>query len=190
MSVTLQSIRKDVMFEPTDMIVANWPVRIGEVFVKEGDPVPPGAPILSLTDPNFTVTLQASASDRTKLKVGQHCTVELVGGVNEVPGTISELDQNLTTLSSSTPGQTPQEVYEGKIEVGDLGAADGAAVTITVVDQQDTNVHHRADRGGEAERVGPGRRAGDRSRERRQDRTRCPSPPDSPRARTSRSRRA
>ena len=61
--------------------------------MKEGDPVPPGTPILSLTDPNFTVTLQASASDRTKLKVGQHCTVELVGGDNEVPGTISELDR-------------------------------------------------------------------------------------------------
>jgi multidrug efflux pump subunit AcrA (membrane-fusion protein) len=30
-------------------------------------------------------------------------------------------------------------VYEGKIEVGDLGAADGAAVTIKVIDQQETN---------------------------------------------------
>ena len=95
-TVTLRSIQKDVVFEPTDMIVGNWPIRIGQVFVKEGDPVPPGTPVLSLTEPNFTVTLQASASDRTKLKVGQHCTVELVGGENEEPGTISELDSNQT----------------------------------------------------------------------------------------------
>jgi multidrug efflux pump subunit AcrA (membrane-fusion protein) len=138
-TVTLRSIQKDVTFAPTDMIVASWPIRVGQVFVKEGDPVPPGTPILSLTDPNFTVTLQASASDRTKLKVGQHCTVSLVGGVNENQGTISELDQNLTSLDAGTPGGAPTQVYQGKIQVGDLGAADGAAVTIKVVDQQETN---------------------------------------------------
>jgi hypothetical protein len=138
--VTLVSIQKNVAFEPTDMIVGNWPIRIGQVFVDEGDPVTPGAPILSLTAPNFTVTLQANASDRTKLKVGQHCTVELVGGETEEPGTISELDSTETTLTATTPGATPQSVYEGKIQVGDLGAADGAAVTIDVTDQQETNV--------------------------------------------------
>jgi multidrug efflux pump subunit AcrA (membrane-fusion protein) len=138
--VTLRSIQKDVQFLPTDMIVADWPIRVGQVFVKEGDPLPPGTPVLSLTDPNFTVTLQASATDRTKLKVGQHCTVQLSGGQNEEPGTISELDSNLTSLDSTTPGATPQQVYEGKIQVGDLGAADGASVTIKVIDQQETNV--------------------------------------------------
>ena len=138
-TVTLRSIQKDVVFLPTDMIVGTWPIRVGQVFVKEGDPLPPGTPVLSLTDPNFTVTLQASASDRTKLKVGQHCTVTLAGGVNEEPGTISELDSNLTSLDAASPGGTQQQVYEGKIEVGDLGAADGAAVTIKVIDQQETN---------------------------------------------------
>ena len=115
-------------------------VRIGEIFVKTGDPVAPGAPILSLTEPNFTVTLQASPSDRTKLQVGQHCTVELVGGENQVSGTISELDADQTSVSSSTPGQAQQQVYEGQIEVSDLGAADGAAVSINVIDQQATDV--------------------------------------------------
>ncbi|HET9517065.1 MAG TPA: Calx-beta domain-containing protein, partial [Actinoplanes sp.] len=66
-TVTLRSLQRDVVFEPTDMIVGQWPIRIGQVFVKEGDAVPPGTAVLSLTDPNFTVTLQASASDRTKL---------------------------------------------------------------------------------------------------------------------------
>jgi multidrug resistance efflux pump len=139
-TVTLRSIKKDVLFLPTDMIVANWPVRVGQVFVKEGDPLAPGSPVLSLTEPNFTVTLQASATDRTKLKVGQHCTVELAGGVTAEPGTISELDSNLTSLDAATPGGPQQQVYEGKIQVGDLGAADGASVTIKVIDQQETNV--------------------------------------------------
>ena len=138
-TVTVRSIQKDVVFIPTDMIVGTWPIRVGQVFVKEGDPLPPGTPIMSLTDPNFTVTLQASASDRTKLKVGQHCTVTLVGGVNEEPGTISELDSNLTSLDAATPGGAQHQVYEGKIQVGDLGAADGASVTIKVVDQEKVN---------------------------------------------------
>jgi multidrug efflux pump subunit AcrA (membrane-fusion protein) len=138
-SVVLRSIQKDVVFVPTDMIVGRWPIRVGQVFVKEGDPLPPGTAVMSLTDPNFTVTLQASASDRTKLKVGQHCTVTLAGGVNEQPGTISELDSNLTSLDAASPGGQQQQVYEGKIDVGDLGAADGASVTIKVIDQQETN---------------------------------------------------
>jgi multidrug efflux pump subunit AcrA (membrane-fusion protein) len=139
-TVTLRSIRKDVVFQPTDMIVGHWPIRIGQVFVKEGDPLPPGTPVLSLTDPAFTVTLQASASDRTKLAVGQKCTVKLTGGTKEASGTISELDQNLTSLSSSTPGAAAQQVYQGKINVTDLGAADGASVAIDVTVQQRTNV--------------------------------------------------
>ncbi len=138
--VTLRSIRKDVSFEPTDMIVGNWPIRVGQVFVKEGDPLPPGTPILSLTDPTFTVTLQASASDRTKLAVGQKATVKLTGGATEVPGVITELDQNLTSLAAAQPGATGQQVYEGKISVSDLGAADGASVSIDVTVQQRTNV--------------------------------------------------
>jgi multidrug efflux pump subunit AcrA (membrane-fusion protein) len=138
-TVTLRSIQKDVVFVPTDMIVGTWPIRVGQVFVKEGDPLPPGTPVMSLTDPNFTVTLQASASDRTKLKVGQHVTVTLAGGVTEEPGTISELDSNLTSLEASAPGGAQQQVYEGEIAVGDLGAADGAAVTIKVITEDAAN---------------------------------------------------
>jgi multidrug efflux pump subunit AcrA (membrane-fusion protein) len=132
-NVVLRSIQKDVIFQPTDMIVAKWPVRIGQVFVKEGDPVPPGTAVLSLTDPNFTVTLQASATDRTKLEVGQHVTVQIAGGTEEQSGTISQLDDNLTALEASQPGGAQQQVYEGEIQVGDLGAADGASVTIKVI---------------------------------------------------------
>ncbi len=153
-TVVLQSIEKDVVFEPTDMIVASWPIRVGQIYVKAGDTVAPGSPVLSLTEPNFTVTLQASASDRTKLQLGQHCTVQLVGGTNQVSGTISELDADQTLIGGSDSsagagggagagagaGATQQQVYEGQIEVPDLGAADGAAVTIDVIDKQETNV--------------------------------------------------
>ena len=66
-TVTLQSLNSNVTFEPTDMIVDQWPIRVGQVFLKAGAPVAPGEAVLSLTEPNLTVTLQASAADRSKL---------------------------------------------------------------------------------------------------------------------------
>ena len=190
-TVTLRSIRKDVVFEPTDMIVGHWPIRIGQVFVKEGDPLPPGTPILSLTDPTFTVTLQASASDRTKLDGrSERARSSSTGGDKEVDGTISELDQNLTSLTASTPGGTrgpglrrqDQRLRSrrGRRRVGEH-RRDGAT---------EDERHHGADRGGEAERLRPGRRARHRPQEPLARHRRRRSRPDSPKARTSRSRRA
>ncbi|HXQ60806.1 MAG TPA: Calx-beta domain-containing protein [Acidimicrobiales bacterium] len=135
-TVVLQTLRTDVTFEPTDMIVGTWPTRVGQVFVKAGAPATPGEAILSLTEPDLTVTLQASAANRTMLKVGQSCTVQISGATTSAPGTITELDSTPTNISSSAPGGGSSQVYEGKIEVPDLNGADGSSVSITVVDQQ------------------------------------------------------
>ena len=95
----------------------------------------PGEAMLSLTESDLTVTLQASAADRSKLAVGQHCTVQIAGETNEGSGTITELDATPTVLSSGGAAGASQ-VYEGKIEVSDLTGADGSQVSINVVDQQ------------------------------------------------------
>jgi multidrug efflux pump subunit AcrA (membrane-fusion protein) len=133
--VVLRTINRNVVFEPLDMIVGNWPIRVGQVMVKEGDPVEPGTPLMTLTDTTFTVTLEADPSDRTQLKVGDPCTVKLSGGSAEANGVISELDSNI-----STDDVTKQQVYKGKITVGDLGAADGATVSIDVTVEDKPNV--------------------------------------------------
>ena len=135
-TVVLQTLRTDVMFEPTDMIVGTWPTRVGQVFVKAGDPVTPGEPILTLTEPDLTVTLQASAANRSMLEVGQSCTVQIAGATTSASGTIIELDSTPTDIAPSTPGGGSTQAYEGRIEVPHLNGADGAAVSITVVDQQ------------------------------------------------------
>jgi len=135
--VVLQSIQTNVSFEPTDMIVGQWPTRVGTVYVKSGNPVTPGEPILSLTEPELSVTLQASAADRSKLAVGQPATVQIDGENNTYAGTITELDANATTVSSGTGSS--QQVYEGRIEVPNISGADGSQVSITVIDQQENN---------------------------------------------------
>ena len=128
-TVTLQSLQTNITFEPTDMIVGPWPTRIGTVFVKAGATVAPGEPILSLVEPDLSVTLQATAADRTKLAVGQTCTVQIDGENNSGTGVITELDSDTTTVGTA-------QVYEGTVEVSGLTGADGSQVSITVVDQQ------------------------------------------------------
>jgi hypothetical protein len=138
-TVQLQSITSSVSFEPTDMIVGNWPIRVGTVFVKTGNPVQPGTPIIELTEPDLSVTLQASASNRGNLRVGQSCTVQISGGENQVQGTITQLDSSPTNVGQ---GGQSNLVYEGRVDSPDLAqlnGTDGAQVSITAVDQQVTN---------------------------------------------------
>jgi hypothetical protein len=128
-TVPLLTLNTDVVFIPTDMIVAHWPTRVSKVLVEQGDIVPAGTPLFSITEAGFTVTLKASAADRSKLKVGQQVTVQVQGGDKSAPGVITELDETATI-----DPETKQQTYEGKVQVqGDLGAADGAPVTIDVV---------------------------------------------------------
>jgi multidrug efflux pump subunit AcrA (membrane-fusion protein) len=134
--VAVQTVNEDVTFHPTDMIVGTWPTRLGQMIVDEGQFVPAGTALFSLTDSGFTVTLKATASDRTKLQLGQQVTATLVGGTETAQGTISALDENATVNKD-----TGEQTYEGKVELqGDLGAADGALVTLDVVIQEKTDV--------------------------------------------------
>jgi len=126
-TVEIRTIDDDVVFMPGDMVVADWPVRAGTVFVEEGDYVQRGTPLFDLTEPVFTITLFASPTDRAKLAEGQSVTVNLAAGDQESPGTIVELDDNATVSGTS-------ETYEGVVEsVDDLVGVDGAVVTIDVV---------------------------------------------------------
>jgi hypothetical protein len=134
LDIPLLTLADDVVFEPTDMIAGHWPIRVGEVLVEEGAAVQAGTPLLSLTDAGLTVTLKASASDRTKLQAGQKVTVKLEGTTDDVEGVISELDDTATTDE-----QSKQQTYEGKVNIGDFAAADGASVSIDVVLDQRTD---------------------------------------------------
>ena len=126
-SVEIRTIDDDVVFKPGDMVVGDWPVRVGTVFVEEGDYVQRGTPLFDLTEPEFTITLFASPTDRAKLAEGQSVTVNLDAGDQESPGRIVELDDNATVSGTS-------ETYEGVVEaVEDLVGVDGAVVTIDVV---------------------------------------------------------
>jgi hypothetical protein len=128
-AVPLFTLNTDVVFIPTDIIVAQWPTPVSKVLVEAGDIVPAGTPLFSITESGFTVTLKASAGDRSDLEVGQQVTVQVQGGTASATGVITELDETATV-----DPETQQQTYEGKVQVqGDLGAADGAPVTIDVI---------------------------------------------------------
>ena len=125
--IEIRTIDDDVVFLPTDMIVADWPARVGSVAVDEGEFVLQGSTLLSLTEPDFTIRLFATPTERASLDVGQEVLVKLSAGDQEVDGTITQLDD-----SASTAGGT--ETYEGVVETSiPLAGVDGAAVAIDVV---------------------------------------------------------
>jgi multidrug efflux pump subunit AcrA (membrane-fusion protein) len=126
-TVPINVINDDVTFKPSDMLVADWPARIGKVEVDEGEFVLQGNVVLSLTEPQFTITMKVSPTDRAELVVGQAVFVDLKVGGQILPGTISELDD------SATVGSAGEELYEGVITVtGEFSAVDGATVSIDV----------------------------------------------------------
>ena len=128
--IPIRTILDDVFFMPGDMVVADWPARVGSVEVEEGDLVQRATPLFNLTDPGFTITLFASPTDRSKLAEGQPVTVNLASGGQEVEGIITHLDDTATTSGGS-------ETYEGVVETAEtLVGVDGAVVTIDVVVEQ------------------------------------------------------
>ena len=128
--VAIRTIEDDVVFMPGDMVVADWPTRVGKVHVDEGSFVAPGAALLTLTEPAFTITLFASPTDRAKLRIGQEVTIELAAGDQESSGVITSLDDSASSQGTS-------ERYEGVVEaVEELVAVEGAVVTIDVVVDQ------------------------------------------------------
>lgn len=126
-TVEINTINDDVVFLPSDMVVADWPARIGTVEVDEGEFVLQGAPVLTLTEPVFTITLAVSATDRAKLKVGQVVDVSLDSSDQDLPGVIATLEDSATISDSG------EEQYKGTVTVtGDVAGVDGAHATIDV----------------------------------------------------------
>jgi hypothetical protein len=126
-TVLIETINDDVVFLPADMLVADWPARIGKVEVDEGEFVLQGNVVLSLTEPAFTITMKVSPTDRAELVIGQAVSVDLKVGAQILPGIISSLDD------SATVGPNGEEQYEGTVEVsGEFDAVDGARVSIDV----------------------------------------------------------
>ena len=76
-TVQIETIDDDVLFLPGDMVVASWPARIGTVSVDDGEFILLGQQVLTLTEPDFTITLTLNPTDRGNLEVGMEVEVEL-----------------------------------------------------------------------------------------------------------------
>jgi len=135
-TVTVETIDDDVIFLPGDMVVASWPARIGTVSVDDGEFILLGQQVLTLTEPDFTITLTLNPTDRGNLEVGMAVEVELQASDQEaVPGVILELDETATVTSDGS------ERYEGVIETFEvLDAVDGASVNVDVTREERVDV--------------------------------------------------
>lgn len=126
-TVTITTLNNGVIFEPSDMLVANWPSRIGTIDVKAGEFVLQGKTLFNLTEPDFTVVMSVSPTDRAKLAIGQLAKVNFNAGETIIDGQISQLDDSPTVDAQGNA------TYEGKVSVQtDLASVDGAKVSIDV----------------------------------------------------------
>jgi len=131
-TICIYTLNTNVFFLPTDMVTIAGPTALGKVFVKQGDAAPSGTPLFTLTEPNIAVSLQVSASDRTKLKVGQAATVQVQNSTVSAPGIVTKVDDFATTDKD-----TKKQYYAGTVQVqGTLNAADGTPVTVKVVTKE------------------------------------------------------
>ena len=134
--VTIETIDDDVVFLPGDMVVASWPARVGTVSVDDGEFILLGQEVLTLTEPDFTITLTLNPTDRGNLEVGMAVEVEIQASDEEaVPGVILELDETATVTGDGS------ERYEGVIETVEvLDAVDGASVNVDVTREEKVDV--------------------------------------------------
>jgi len=134
-SIPLFTLNDDVVFQPTDMLVGDWPSRVGTVFVKEGQSAPEGSPVIEITEDDFTVSIGVPAADRAELRVGMQVEVEIDASSVDTIGTITELDENATVDDAGS------ERYEGRIDIDtEFDAVDGSIATITVVTSEAVDV--------------------------------------------------
>lgn len=134
-SITIRALDDDVVFQPTDMLVADWPVVIGDVAVEVGDQLVRGSPILALSESSFSIVLTVGAAERAELEIGQVVEVDLTVGDQILNGTIATLDE------SATIGPNGEELFEGTVQVaGDFAGVDGASVTVDVTLAQAVDV--------------------------------------------------
>ena len=135
-TVQIETIDDDVLFLPGDMVVASWPARIGTVSVDDGEFILLGQQVLTLTEPDFTITLTLNPTDRGNLEVGMAVEVELQASDQDaVPGVILELDETATVAADGS------ERYEGVIQTfEDLDAVDGASVNVDVTREEKIDV--------------------------------------------------
>ena len=134
--VTIETIDDDVVFLPGDMVVASWPARVGTVSVDDGEFILLGQEVLTLTEPDFTITLTLNPTNRGNLEVGMPVEVEIQASDEEaVPGIILELDETATVTGDGS------ERYEGVIETFEvLDAVDGASVNVDVTREEKVDV--------------------------------------------------
>lgn len=127
-SVTIDTLDDDVVFHPSDMVVASWPAQVGRIPVSVGDLVGRGAPLFQLVDTSYSINLTVGAAERAKLLVGQRVSVDLTVGNQILDGVIASLD------ASATLGPNGEQRFQGLVTVdSDYDAVDGASVRVDVV---------------------------------------------------------
>jgi peptidoglycan hydrolase-like protein with peptidoglycan-binding domain len=124
--------------DPSQVLFAPGPLRVGEQKAQVGDRVGPGAPIFSWTGTVREVTVALPVEDQHLVRPGGTVTVELPGG-----STVSGRIASVGTVAHQPRSEGGSATVDTTVTVADqrsLGILDGAPVTVHIVSAERRNV--------------------------------------------------
>lgn len=118
----------DGVLQVGDWLVADWPRRVGQVHVRVGGFVHPGAEIVALTEQDPSVSLELTPSDRLRVRRGDRARIEVAATALTVGGTVREVDVTPETREDGSL------VYPGTVVVDELlDVPEGTQVSVTII---------------------------------------------------------
>lgn len=118
----------DGTFGIDDWLVGDWPRRVGQVMVRVGGFVSPGAELFVPTSRRPSVAIELSPSDRLLVSAGDPALVEVAATASTVEGTVREVGSTPVTKDDGSV------VYPGTVALRrGLDAPEGTQVQVTIV---------------------------------------------------------
>ncbi len=132
-TVSIHIVDDDSIFQPGDLVVAQWPARVGKIHVEQTQIVIDGEPVMEFVEEEFSINITVNASDRPELTTDMPVDIEVEATGQSAEGVVLRLDESATVDEGT-------EIYEGEVSTdGDLAAIDGAQVNVDVVIEEATD---------------------------------------------------
>lgn len=124
----------DGVLKMGDTVVGEWPARIGQVQVEEGDFISAGDEIATLTSDSAAVSLELLPSERLQVVEGSDVRIEVAATGQRATGVVSEVSLEAIDSQGGL-------LYPAVVEVTDtLEVPEGTQVRLTIVVQQAEDV--------------------------------------------------
>lgn len=124
----------DGVMQLSDIVVGQWPARVGVVSVRVGDLVNPGDPLLSATSDEAQVSLELLPSDRLQVEAGMAARIEVSATGDQFGGELVDVEVDPVEREGSL-------YYEATVVAEEeVAVPEGTSVRVTLLLEQAPDV--------------------------------------------------